>query len=305
MKILVTGALGFIGSNLTERLVKDGHEVTALDNLHTGREENIASVKNKIKILRADSGSIGSMTEKFDAIIHQGVYSSSPMYKDNPHLTAKAIDEWVSILEYVRKNNAKDGNNVKLVFASSSSLYNGNNPPHKEDMPILVKDYYTEARYAMERMARLYSDLYGVNSVGLRYFSVYGPHEKSKGKYANLITQFLWEMQAGKQPIILGDGKQTRDFVYVDDVVEANLLALKYNKHDIFNVGTGKSVTLTDMAVLLAKKLGKDIKPKYEPNRIKNYVQHTLADTSKAASLLGFRTKISLDEGIGRLVGFY
>jgi UDP-glucose 4-epimerase len=301
MKILVTGALGFIGSNITERLVKEGHEVTALDNLHTGSEENIAAVKGKIRIIKADSGSVGTMTEKFDAILHQGVYSSSPMYKDNPNLTAKAIDEWISILEYARKNK----NSVKLVFASSSSLYNGNNPPHKEDMPILVKDYYTEARYAMERMAKLYSDLYGVNSIGLRYFSVYGPHERSKGKYANLITQFLWEMKAGRPPVILGDGKQTRDFVYVDDVVEANLLALSCKKHDIFNIGTGKSVTITDMAALLAKKLGKDTKPKYEPNRIKNYVQHTLADTNKAASLLGFKARISLEEGIGRLVTLY
>lgn len=299
MKILVTGALGFIGSNITERLVKEGHEVTALDNLHTGSEENISSVKNKIKIIKTGAGDIAKLDECFDAVLHQGIYSSSPMYKENPHLTAKAIDEWISILEYARKNN------TKLVFASSSSLYNGNNPPHKEDMPILVKDYYTEARYAMERLAKLYSDLYGVQSVGLRYFSAYGPHEKSKGKYANLITQFLWEMKAGRQPVILGDGKQTRDFVYVDDVVEANMLALNYKKHDIFNVGTGKSVTLTDMNALLAKQLGKDIKPKYEPNRIKNYVQHTLADTNKAASLLGFRANVSLEEGIGRLIKFY
>ncbi len=299
MKILVTGALGFIGSNITERLVREGHEVTALDNLHTGSEENVSSVKNKIKIVKASSGDIAKMDERFDAILHQGVYSSSPMYKDNPHLVSKALDEWISILEYARKND------TKLVFASSSSLYNGNNPPHKEDMPILVKDYYTEARYAMERMAKLYSDLYGVQSVGLRYFSVYGPHEKSKGKYANLITQFLWEMKAGKQPVILGDGKQTRDFVYVDDVVEANLLALNHKKHDIFNVGTGKSVTLTDMAALLGKKLNSPIKPKYEPNRIKNYVQHTLADTKKAESLLGFKANVSLEDGIGRLIKFY
>lgn len=309
MKILVTGALGFIGSNLTERLVRDGHEVTALDNLHTGREENVSSVKNKIKIIKASAGDIAKLGERFDAIIHQGVYSSSPMYKDNPHLTAKAIDEWVSILEYARKNknenNTNNGDNIKLVFASSSSLYNGNSPPHKEDMPILVKDYYTEARYAMERMAKLYSDLYGVHSVGLRYFSVYGPHEKSKGRYANLITQFLWEMKAGKQPVILGDGKQTRDFVYADDVVEANLLALDYKKHDIFNVGTGRRVTINDMVALLNSKLGTSTKPRYEPNRIKNYVQHTLADTSKAASLLGFSAKISLEEGISRLIGFY
>lgn len=299
MKVLVTGALGFIGSNLTERLVREGHEVTALDNMHTGSEENVSAIKNKIKIIKADAGDIGKTSEKFDVIFHEGVYSSSPMYKENPHLTAKAIDEWVSILEYSRKNN------TKIVYASSSSLYNGNKPPHKEDMPIFITDFYTEGRYAMERLAKLYGELYGVCSVGLRYFSVYGPHERSKGKYANLITQFLWEMKAGRQPVILGDGSQTRDFIYVDDVVEANLLALKYGKTDVFNVGTGKSISLKDMAALLARKLGVSIAPKYEPNKIRNYVQHTQADTTKVASLLGFRARISLEDGITKLIGCY
>ncbi len=300
MEILVTGAFGFIGSNLAERLVRDGHSVTALDNFHTGKEENLSSVEGKVKVLRMSSGEIAKAPGRFDAIIHQGVYSSSPMYKENPALTAKVLEEWIAVLEYVRKNDR-----TKLVFASSSSLYNGQAPPHREDMEIKVTDFYTEGRYAMERISHLYSDLYGIPSVGLRYFSVYGPHERSKGKYANLITQFLWEMKAGKQPVILGDGSQTRDFVYVGDVVEANLAALSYGKHEIFNVGTGNSTSLNDVVALLNRKLGTKITPKYEQNKIRNYVAHTQADTRKAASELKFKAKVSLEEGAGRIIEYY
>ncbi|HSB47807.1 MAG TPA: NAD-dependent epimerase/dehydratase family protein [Candidatus Bilamarchaeum sp.] len=300
MKILVTGALGFVGSNITERLVGEGHEVVALDNMHTGNEANISTVKDKIRIVKKSSGEVAGLDEKFDAIIHEGVYSSSPMYKQDPHLTAKVQDEWISILEYVRKNDS-----CRLVFASSSSLYNGQKPPHREDMEILVTDFYTEGRYAMEREARLYESMYGLKSVGLRYFSVYGPHETYKKQYANLVTQFLWDIKAGRAPVILGDGSQTRDFVFVSDVVEANLLALKYGKSGIFNVGTGKSASLNHVVDLLNKKLGTSIKPKYEPNRIKNYVPHTQADTARAAKELGFRAKVGLEDGIDALIKTY
>jgi UDP-glucose 4-epimerase len=300
MKILVTGALGFVGSNITERLVADGHEVVALDNMHTGNEANVSAVKGKIRVVKKQAGEVASLPDKFDAIIHEGVYSSSPMYKENPHLTAKVLDEFISILEYVRKNDS-----CRLVFASSSSLYNGKAPPHREDMDILVTDFYTEGRYAMERAAKLYGDLYGIRTIGLRYFSVYGPHETYKKQYANLVTQFLWDMKAAKQPVILGDGSQTRDFIFVSDVVEANLMALKYDRSDIFNVGTGKSASLNHVVDLLNRKLGTLIKPKYEQNNIKNYVPHTQADTSKASRLLGFRAKVGLEEGIDRLIKTY
>lgn len=299
MKILVTGAMGFIGSNISERLVRDGHEVSCLDNMHTGAEANIEPIRAKVKVHRKSAGEIASIGETFDAIIHQGVYSSSPMYKENPHLTAKVLDEWVSILEFVRKNPCR------LVYASSSSLYNGNAPPHHEGMDIKVTDFYTEGRYAMERVARLYCDFYGVKSVGLRYFSVYGPNERAKGKFANLITQFLWDMKAGKAPIILGDGNQTRDFVYVDDVVEANLLAMKFGETGVFNVGTGKNTSLNEVVSLLNSKLGTSINAEYRPNTIKNYVRDTQADTNKAESALGYLAKTGLDEGVGKLIRHY
>ncbi len=300
MKVLVTGALGFIGSNIVERLVRDGHTVTALDCMHTGSEDNVASVKGKIKIVKAHSGELGKIGEKFDIIIHEGTYSSSPMYKNDPHLVAKALDDWISILEYAKQNN------TRIVWAATSSVYSGQDPPHKEGMDVKVTDFYTEARYEMERLAELYHKLFGVQSVGLRYFSVYGPHERSKGKYANLISQFLWDMQKGEQPVVYGDGSQTRDFTYVDDVVEANMLAMKSQiKFGIYNVGTGSSITINDMIAMLARKLGKDMKPKYVENKIKNYVQDTLADTSRADKELGFRAKVSLDQGIDRLIKAY
>ena len=300
MKVLVTGALGFIGSNIVERLVKEGHSVTALDNMHTGSEENVASVRGKIKIVKANSGELAKIGEKFDVIIHEGTYSSSPMYKNDPHLVARAIDDWISILEYAKANKSR------IVWAATSSVYNGHKPLHHEGMDVKVTDFYTEARYEMERLAELYNMLYGVQSVGLRYFSVYGPHERSKKNYANLVTQFLWDMQKGQAPVVFGDGSQTRDFTYVDDVVEANMLAMKSQiKFGIYNVGTGRSITINDMIALLGRKLGKDIKPKYVENKIKNYVQDTLADTRKAEKELGFRAKVGLEQGLDKLIASY
>ncbi len=296
MKILVTGGLGFIGSHTAERLVKEGHDVHVLDNLHTGSEANVSAIKKRIKITKGDSGSIGNLGQKFDAIIHLGIYSSTPMYRENPQLTAKALADWLAVLEYARRNDSR------TVFASSSSLYNGNNPPHREGMPIAVTDFYTEARYAMERLAALYADLYSLHAVGLRYFSVYGPRERSKGGYANLISQFLWAMREGKRPVVFGDGTQSRDFIHIDDVVKANLLALGYGKHGIFNIGTGKAATLNRVVELLNAELGVCIKPEYRPNTIANYVSHTLADTRLAAEKLRFHSSISLEEGISRLV---
>jgi UDP-glucose 4-epimerase len=299
MKILVTGALGFIGSNICERLVKDGHAVIALDNMHTGSEANIARIKGRIKVVKAEAGDLDKLGDRFDAIIHEGVYSSSPMYRKDPQLVPKAIGQWISILEYARKHGCR------LVYASSSSMYNKNKPPYTEDMQIKVTDLYTEARYAMERMAELYHDFYGVRSIGLRYFSVYGQHEEAKKDFANLITQFLWKMRKGERPVILGDGLQSRDFTYVDDVVEANMLALSSGKHGVYNVGTGKAVSLNEVVQMLNQKLGTKIEPVHEPNRIKNYVAHTLADTSKAKSELGFSAKVGLDAGVSRLVACY
>lgn len=188
------------------------------------------------------------------------------------------------------------------MFASSSSLYNGLPTPNREDMDVMVTDYYTEARLGIERVAKLYHKLYGTGIVGLRFFSVYGPNERAKGIYANIVSQFLWEMQDGGIPVVYGDGEQTRDFVFVSDVVRACILAMESDVSGLFNVGTGVSHSFNDVVVALNGVLGTDIEPRYIENPMKNYVAHTLADLTKAKDALGFSSEYSLEEGIREIV---
>lgn len=294
MRALVTGGAGFIGSNLVEALV-DGCEVTVLDSFHTGSMKNLEGVGKDVKVVKGSCNDCLSFGLEPDMIYHLGIPSSSPMYKKDPMLVGEAVNGTVAIMELARQSGCK-----KVVFASSSSLYNGVPTPHSEDAVIPVADYYTEARLAIERVAQLYYNLYGIDYAGMRFFSVYGPHEEAKKQYANMVTQFLWEMKAGKAPVIFGDGTQTRDFTYVKDVVDALILASKKGT-GIFNVGTGKSYSFNYVVDLLNKKLGKDLKPVYRENPIKNYVMHTLADTTRMKAL-GFEAKYSLEEGIERII---
>jgi len=218
------------------------------------------------------------------------------MYKANPFLVGEAINGFISVLETARRSGAR------LVYASSSSLYSGLLPPHREDMTITVTDYYTEARLAMERLAELYHRLYGVGSAGMRFFSVYGPREESKKQYANMVSQFLWQMRRGEVPVIYGDGSQTRDFTHVHDVVRALRLAMASEYQGILNVGTGRACSFNEVIGMINAQLGTDIKQNYIENPIKNYVRDTLADTSKCREALGFQARISLEEGIRGLV---
>ena len=215
MSTLVTGGAGFIGSNLVEELLKAGEDVVVLDNMHTGSPGNLEGLEGSLKLIRASCNDLPGMDLHPEKIYHLGIPSSSPMYKKNPYLVGEALNGFTAVFELARKSGAR------VVYASSSSLYNGLLPPHREDMTIQVADYYTEARLAMERMAELYKRLFDVSSVGMRFFSVYGPKEEAKKQYANMVTQFLWEMRDGKTPVIFGDGSQTRDFTYVKDVVRA------------------------------------------------------------------------------------
>ena len=290
MKALVTGGAGFIGSNLVEALVDD-HEVIILDSLHTGSMDNLKSVQKDVKFIKGSCNNCLDLGLEPEIIFHLGIPSSSPMYKKDPFLVGEAINGMVAIMELARRSETK-----KVVFASSSSLYNGVPTPHREDAVIPVKDYYTEARLAIERVAELYYQLYGIDYAGLRFFSVYGPHEEAKGSYANMITQFLWGMKAGEQPVIFGDGTQTRDFTYVKDIVDALLLTSKKGT-GIFNGGTGKAFSFNYLVELINSRLGTDLKPIYRENSIKNYVMHTLADTAKMQSL-GFAPKYSLEDGL-------
>lgn len=299
MSTLVTGGAGFIGSNLVEELLTAGEEVVVLDNMHTGSPGNLEGLKGDLLVIRASCNDLPGMDLHPEKIYHLGIPSSSPMYKKNPYLAGEALNGFTAVFELARRSGAR------VVYASSSSLYNGLLPPHHEDMPIRVADYYTEARLAMERMAELYKVLFDVSSTGLRFFSVYGPKEEAKKQYANMVTQFMWEMRDGKIPLIFGDGSQTRDFTYVKDIVRALQLAMKSDYQGILNAGTGKAYSFNGVIEILNEIMGFAVKPQHVENPIKNYVQHTLSDTAKAEKVLGFKAKYSLEEGVKELIQHY
>lgn len=299
MSILVTGGAGFIGSNLVENLLASGEEVVVLDNMHTGSKTNLEDLGGRLRVVQASCNDIRGLDLSPEKIYHLGIPSSSPMYKKDPFLVGEAINGTTAIFELARRTSAR------VIYASSSSLYSGLNPPHREDMPIEVTDYYTEARLAIERIAELYKRLFNVDSIGMRFFSVYGPKERAKKQYANMVTQFLWEMQEGRSPVIFGDGSQTRDFIYVKDVTRALQLAMDSSYHGVLNVGTGKAYSFNDLIKMLNQNFESAVEPKYTENPIKNYVQHTMADTSKCREILKFEAQCTLKEGIDKLVEYY
>lgn len=298
MRVLVIGGAGFIGSNLVEELVNRGEDVTVLDKLSTGSETNLRNVWSDIEFIKAPCSTILYQDFKdFDLIFHFGMPSSSPMYKENPYLVGEAINDFIRVMELSMKSSAR------VVYASTSSMYAECPTPHSEDMDFEPFDYYTEARLAMERMARMYNKLHDVESMGMRFFSVYGPHERSKGRYANIVSQFYWKIKDDEIPVIYGDGSQTRDFTHVSDVVRACLKASESDVEcDVINVGTGKSTSFKDVIELLNNELGKSINPEYIDNPIENYVYHTQADISKARKLLDYEPSVTLEEGINMMI---
>lgn len=299
LSALVTGGAGFIGSNLVGELLASGEKVIVLDNMHTGSLSNLEGLKGDLKIIKADCRGLSEFDFHPRTIYHLGIPSSSPMYKCNPYLMGDAVNSFIAVFELARRSGAR------VVYASSSSLYNGLLPPHHENMTIKVTDYYTEARLAMERIAELYGRLYGTSSAGMRFFSVYGPNETAKKQYANMVTQFLWQMREGKTPVVFGDGSQTRDFTYVKDVVHALRLAMKSDYCGILNVGTGQAYSFNQAIELLNRNMGMAVKPMYVENPIKNYVLHTQSDTTKSEKIIGFKSEYNLDDGIKELLKFY
>lgn len=298
-RIIVTGGAGFIGSNLVERLVVD-NEVLVIDNLHTGSYENLKEFESEnLKVLTQDAKEINNIQFDADYVFHLGFYSASPMYRENPFLVPEVVAGMTSVLEYARERD------VPVVFSSTSSIYNGVTPPHREDIIPGVTDLYTEGRIASERLSELFSRLEGGNVAAMRFFSVYGYHEKAKGGYANLASQFLWDMKKGERPVLYGDGEQRRDFIFVTDVVEALIRAADNKGFDVFNVGTGKNYSLNELVDKLNGILGTSIEPKYIDMPVKNYVMETLADTSKAEKKLGFKPKVGLDEGLKLINKYY
>jgi UDP-glucose 4-epimerase len=297
MNYIVTGGAGFIGSNLVEQLITNGNTVHIIDNLTSGDIRNLTTTYSKVTF----SPKFEEKTpEKCDGIYHLGFPSSSPMYKKDPKLVASALHDTIQVFEYASTKK------IPVVYASTSSLYNGNPTPWSETLTVKITDYYTETRYYVERLAELYHNLKNLNTFGLRLFSVYGENEKYKGQYANLVSQFIWDMVADKSPLIYFDGEQKRDFIHQSDVVNAFIKAMelldpKKSICDVVNVGTGKNYSLNELVKMINKGIGSQLKPTYENPNLKNYVQDTLADTTKMHKLIG-KHKIDLPKGLEKVI---
>ncbi|MGH9879296.1 MAG: NAD-dependent epimerase/dehydratase family protein [Nitrososphaerales archaeon] len=300
MKIIVTGGAGFIGSNLANRFAKAADsQVIALDDLSLGTPTNLSGGVQFVKGSIMDRELLMQLIRGCDYVFHDAAKSSSPMFKDTP---SKGVDVnaigFMNVMEAAKKNGVK-----KVIYASSSSLYSGLPKPFKESQVITPKSFYEASFYCREILARSYYLEWGLKSIGLRYFSVYGPNERHKGTYANNITQFLWDMSTGISPVIYGDGSQTRDFTHVSDVLAANDLAMESDiEYGIYNVGTGVETSFNEIIRVINEQIGSDISPKYVENPVKNYVQETLADTTLAKTELGFDAKCSLADGISRQI---
>lgn len=292
MQYIVTGGAGFIGSNLTEKLLEQGHKVFVIDNMSTG------SIKNIPKSASLYQGSYKEVLPvfapvydyKMDGIFHLGMPSSIPPYRKDRLLVSKTLEEFTHILEVAKEKS------VKIVFASTSNIYNGNLVPWKEDMPIYPTDFYSDARHYIERLSFLYNEFYGVNSIGLRLFANYGPREEAKKTWASIISQLTWAKEKGEKFKIYGDGSQSRDYIHVSDTVNAFILAMNSDVEcKLFNIGTGIPYSFNN----LIEMIGTDVE--YVENPVTNYVEHTLADTKLAERLLGFKAEVSLKDGIWML----
>lgn len=303
--IVITGGLGFIGSELARELTnRFANEIAIVDNLSTGSVENVRDLVDDATIIFLDVSEPEFLrifqAKDVDLIFHLGMPSSSPMYRADPSLIAKVTANISNVLELCRKKDCP------LVYASTSSIYNRTPTfPMKETDPILATDFYPECRYSLERFAKIYNDLYGIRSVGLRLFSVYGKSELYKGSYANMLSQFIWSILKGEKITIYGDGTQTRDFIYSKDVVEAFIRSSELNADfEIINVGTGIETSFNDAIFKIAKTMQRIPNVEYIPNLQKNYVMRTVADTAKFKRLLNINTT-TLDDGIKMIVDHY
>jgi len=297
-KILVTGGAGFIGSNFCN-INKKKYEVTALDNLFLGDKDNLDPDVRFIKgdaCKKEDLDKVG----KVDYVVHLAGTSSAPMFMDDGFVFGyvNAIQSFVTVLDWARRNGVK-----KMLYASTSSLY-GNNPlPLVETQNVVPPNHYAVTKRVYEHCSRCYSKVYpDIDIIGFRFMSVYGPNEEAKGIYANLISQFCWDIARGLSPVIYGDGEQTRDFTNVKDVVQGLTLAIETKKKigaDVFNIGTGRATAVKDIVDALNKAFGKDVKPTFIENPVKeDYVRGQYADISKIQKVLGYKPVVKLEDGI-------
>ena len=314
---LVTGSAGFIGSHLVEKLLSYNQRVIGLDNFCTGFQKNIdlalqsvtPAQRNLFSFIEGDICSLDvckqALGKGVDFVLHQAALGSVPRSIHNPLATHNAnVNGFVNLLISMKEAGIKS-----FVYASSSSVY-GNSPllPRKEEVTGALLSPYALSKWTNELYAEVFSKTYDISAIGLRYFNVFGPRQNPEGPYAAVIPIWVRALREGGDIYINGDGKTSRDFTYIDNIIEANLLAALSQKrgspfHKVYNIGAGRQVTLNKLLDLLKKQLGKeDKKPLYRDFRPGD-VRDSFADISKAQKELGYTPRVSIEEGIQKLLG--
>ncbi len=312
MRILVTGGAGFIGSNLASRLLSDERVsfVRVLDNLATGYKQNISRLMNdpRFEFMEGDIRNYQTCLQAcdgMDMISHQAALGSVPRSINDP-LTTNEVNITGTLNVFTA---AKEKKIKRIIYAASSSTY-GDHPglPKTEDKIGNPLSPYAVTKYVNELYAKVFADLYTMEFIGLRYFNIFGPQQSPNGPYAAVIPLFAEGLLNSKAPTINGDGSHSRDFTYVDNAVQANLLSLfttnKKAVNQVYNIACGKQTSLTELFTVLKKEAGSSIDPVYGPER-KGDVKHSIADISKAQSLLGYEVKISVEEGLQKTFQWY
>jgi UDP-glucose 4-epimerase len=306
MKYLVTGGAGFIGSHIVDTLSERGNEIIILDNFFSGRKENISHLESiqKIHFIHGsitDLAMLKTTCESVDGIFHEAAIASVARSVNNPVATNETnVTGTLNVLMAARDAGVK-----KIVYASSSSVY-GDTPtlPKTESMCPCPKSPYAVSKHAGEEYLRVFSELYGLKTLSLRYFNVFGPRQDPQSDYAAVIPKFITRILARQRPVIYGDGTQTRDFTYVKDVAEANVKAMESSAEGVYNIAYGQQIDLNSLADLIMSITGIMTTPIYEPPRPGD-IHDSLADSSRARDMFGYNPRYTVKTGLQETIQWY
>jgi UDP-glucose 4-epimerase len=300
---LVTGGAGFIGGYLVEGLLEAGWSVRVIDDLSSGSERNLAHAMDRIEFTRGDirdADALARTMEGVEVVFHQAAMASVPRSVAKPLLSNSVnVDGTLLVLETARQSGVR-----RVVYAASSSAYGDTEVlPTVESLPATPLSPYALQKYTGEVYCRLYSELYGLETVSLRYFNIFGPRQDPDSDYAAVIPRFVTAALAGQQPVIYGDGDQTRDFIYVENAVQANLLAADAGRASgsVINIAAGKRTSLNDLWQNIRTIVGTDLEPRYAAPR-EGDVRNSLADLTLASDLLGYEPSVDLAAGLGKTI---
>lgn len=308
--ILVTGGCGLIGSTTIDMLLREHSpaRIVILDNLSRGTLANLGDALKdpRVTLMCGDIRDVDTVrhaTEGMDAVIHMATLRITACAAEPREAFGVMCTGSYNIVEAARQAGVK-----KVVAASSASIYGlADSFPTREDHhPYNNRTWYGASKIMLEGLLRAFNDMYGLPYVALRYFNVYGPRMDVEGKYTEVLIRWMERIAAGEPPLINGDGRQTMDFVFIDDVARANVLALQSEADDeVFNVASGTETSLNDLAAALLAAMGSGLRPEYGPERKVNPVSRRLADTAKAETMLGFKARVGLEQGLARLVDWW